>query len=424
MVTDKVRTLILGAGVSGLAFADWLKSPDLLVCEAQDEIGGYCKTIHQDGFTWDFSGHFFHFKDKAIEAYLVARMGQQAVRVVRRESRIHYRGRLIDFPFQKNIHQLEKEEFIDCLVDLFFADRGTRPANFQDMLVARFGRGIAEKFLIPYNEKLYATDLTSLDPEAMGRFFPWARLEEIIANFRRPENASYNSTFTYPQGGAIQYVNALAQGVPAGHISLSERVERIDLRHKVATTGRREIAFERLVSAAPFNQLLAMTGLAHDPEIYSWNKVLVFNLGFDRKGIEGIHWIYYPERDLCFYRDGFYDNIFETDRMSLYVEIGFPAGACLDEAAAEAWLPKVLADLRTAGVVVDHQLVSHHRVLLDPAYVHITGASMADVAHKKRVLESRGVYSIGRYGSWTYCSIEDNIVEARALAEVFNAADA
>jgi hypothetical protein len=27
------------------------------------------------------------------------------------------------------------------------------------------------------------------------------------------------------------------------------------------------------------------------------------------------------------------------------------------------------------------------------------------------------VYSIGRYGSWTYCSIEDNIVEARALAE-------
>ena len=26
-----------------------------------------------------------------------------------------------------------------------------------------------------------------------------------------------------------------------------------------------------------------------------------------------------------------------------------------------------------------------------------------------------GVHSIGRYGGWTYCSIEDNIVEARAL---------
>jgi hypothetical protein len=34
------------------------------------------------------------------------------------------------------------------------------------------------------------------------------------------------------------------------------------------------------------------------------------------------------------------------------------------------------------------------------------------------------VYSIGRYGGWTYCSIEDNIVEARALAKRFNARDA
>ena len=30
-----------------------------------------------------------------------------------------------------------------------------------------------------------------------------------------------------------------------------------------------------------------------------------------------------------------------------------------------------------------------------------------------------GVYSIGRYGSWTYCSIEDNIIEARTLVSTF-----
>ncbi|MBW2463390.1 MAG: LPS biosynthesis protein, partial [Deltaproteobacteria bacterium] len=56
------------------------------------------------------------------------------------------------------------------------------------------------------------------------------------------------------------------------------------------------------------------------------------------------------------------------------------------------------------------------------AYVHITKASMADVEKKKRILASRGVYSLGRYGSWTYCSIEDNIVEARALADDLNVA--
>jgi hypothetical protein len=30
------------------------------------------------------------------------------------------------------------------------------------------------------------------------------------------------------------------------------------------------------------------------------------------------------------------------------------------------------------------------------------------------------IYSIGRYGSWTYCSIEDNIKEAKALANELN----
>jgi hypothetical protein len=31
------------------------------------------------------------------------------------------------------------------------------------------------------------------------------------------------------------------------------------------------------------------------------------------------------------------------------------------------------------------------------------------------------VHVAGRYGGWTYCSIEDNIVEARALAADFDA---
>ena len=34
-------------------------------------------------------------------------------------------------------------------------------------------------------------------------------------------------------------------------------------------------------------------------------------------------------------------------------------------------------------------------------------------------LATRGVHPVGRYGGWTYCSIEDNIVEARALVASF-----
>jgi len=155
------------------------------VLEAERELGGYCKTVKRSGFVWDYSGHFFHFKHPDIERWLRDRMADQTIRVVHKRSFISHGGRLIDFPFQKNIHQLPQDEFIDCLHDLFFASTSNAPeTNFKEMLYRRFGRSIAEKFLIPYNEKLYACDLAELDRDAMGRFFPHADLPSIIRNIR------------------------------------------------------------------------------------------------------------------------------------------------------------------------------------------------------------------------------------------------
>jgi protoporphyrinogen oxidase len=413
----RVDFLVVGAGVSGLATAAALRGKQVLVIEADGEIGGYCKTIHRHGFVWDYSGHFFHFKHSDIEHWLRARM-PGVVRTVQRRSFIDYHGQRVDFPFQKNIHQLARTEFIECLYDLYFADLARREAkpplenSFKDMLYARFGRGISEKFLVPYNEKLYACDLGKLDKDAMGRFFPHAQLTDIIRNMREPDNAGYNQTFTYPEGGAIEYVRALASETPSEAIACNEALVSIDLAKRTATTTKRSLEFGHLISSIPFNRLLACSGLPHDANVFSWNKVLVFNLGFDRKGPAEPHWMYYPSRDLVFYRVGFYDNIFDAERMSLYVEVGLAAD---DEPDVASLRERVLADLRKVGLVHDHVLVAEHHVVMDPAYVHITQRSLAEVARTRRELSNQQVHSIGRYGGWTYCSIEDNIVEAREL---------
>ncbi|MGV3620589.1 MAG: protoporphyrinogen/coproporphyrinogen oxidase [Archangium sp.] len=417
-----VETLIIGAGVSGLSTAAALgKGADLVVLERDLEIGGYCKTVKKDGFVWDYSGHFFHFKNRDIEQWLVERMPGQNIRKVEKKSFISYAGRQIDFPFQKNIHQLPQQDFIDCLYDLYFARAAGMPqqpeTNFKEMLYARFGKSIAEKFLIPYNEKLYATDLSTLDRDAMGRFFPFADLTDIIKNMRQADNASYNATFTYPEGGAIEYVKAIASEVETSSIHLNEGVERVDLEKKIVRTSKGEYQFENLVTSAPFPSLLKLCGLPVDEKIYTWNQVLVFNFGFDTKGPKDTHWVYFPDRELAFYRIGFYDNIFDHPRMSLYVEIGFPRGAKVDVAATRE---KVLEGLRKEGVITTQKLVAEHSVLMNPAYVHITRDSNAEVAKLKARLASRGVHSIGRYGSWTYCSIEDNIIEARELVASMN----
>jgi protoporphyrinogen oxidase len=419
--TATVGTLIIGAGATGLATAAALSErgdPDYLVLEADREIGGWCKTVKKDGFVWDYSGHFFHFKRPAIEQWLRDRMPGQRIRVVDKKSFIAFGGGHVDFPFQKNIHQLPQADFIECLHDLYFArssDVKRQPApegNFLEMLQARFGKGICDRFLVPYNEKLYACDLATLDREAMGRFFPHADLTDIVRNMKQADNASYNATFTYPEGGAIEYIKALASAVRPDGIALDERLVAVDLTRKVARTPSREIRFERLVSSAPFDRFASICALDHDPSTWDYNKVLIFNLGFDSKGEKGVNWTYYPSKDTVFYRVGWYDNIFDTDRMSLYVEIGFPKDAVLD---VPAMRERVLRDLEREGVVTGQRLVAEHSVVLDPAYVHITGRSLAEQKRLAARLAEHQVWSIGRYGGWTYCSIEDNIVEARAL---------
>lgn len=406
--------LIVGAGISGLSYAAATKN-DYLVVERENEIGGYCRSVRSGEYIWDYSGHFFHFQREAIKDFVISRMEEDEMLKVYKFTQIYYKGRHVDYPFQMNIHQLDKEEFIDCLYDLFTIDGDAEVTSFKQMLYAKFGRSIAEKFLIPYNEKLYATNLDKLDVDAMGRFFPYADKEQIVRNFRNPQHQSYNAFFLYPRHGVIKVVESVASHVDPSKICLGERLVSVDRKGKTAVTDKRTIHYDRLISTVPFPKLLEWCGIDYDRSVYSWNKVLVFNLGFDKKGPETRNnWIYFPDPDLVFYRVGFYDNITGSDKMSLYVEIGFSHEE--QDIDVEGLLRRVMADLTRVGIVTDQRLVASHHVMMDPAYVHITQQSEADKVEKKRLLSEHNIYSIGRYGSWTYCSLEDNIDEAFALA--------
>ncbi|MEZ4359670.1 MAG: FAD-dependent oxidoreductase [Kofleriaceae bacterium] len=421
-----VDFLIIGAGITGLGFANGIRAeaaargappPSVLILEAAAEPGGYCRTVVQDGFVWDYSGHFFHFADPSIEAWLRERMPDQDVRTVARRAKVRFAGRDIDAPFQAHIHQLPQADFIECLVDLYEASQappGPPPRTFKELALQTLGRGIAERFVLPYNSKLYTCELEQLDAEAMGRFFPRVDLDAAIASMRPgARRADYNSTFTYPAGGAVEYVRALLRDLPPELLALGERATSIDRARKVVTTSRREVGYRHLISTIPLPSLAKACGLPAPAATFSANKVVVYNLGFDRKGAEDVHWMYFPDPARVFYRVGWYDNILDTPRMSLYVEIAAHRDANIDR---ERTLERVLADLRAERIVDKHQLVSWHHVELDPAYVHLTAAARAAAAALRGELERAEVHSIGRYGAWTYCSIEDNLLEARALA--------
>lgn len=404
--------LIIGAGITGLSYAAYTKN-DYLIVEKDSTPGGYCRTIKQDGFVWDYSGHFFHFQDEEIKSDVMGNIPEEHILSVTKHTQIKYKESMIDYPFQKNIHQLPKDEFIDCLYDLF-RNTHTSEATFKQMLFKKFGESIANKFLIPYNEKLYACDLDTLDVDAMGRFFPYADKEEIIANFRPSVENSYNAKFLYPKGGAVEYVESICKNVDQSKILYNEYILAVDIDNKVVQTNKREIRYDNLISTIPFPQLLKLTGIKYNSSLYTCNKVLVFNIGFNKKGRDIVNnWIYYPENKYSFYRVGCYDNIYASDRLSVYVELGFKEN---DEIDVAAEYEKVLLDLKEAGLISDHKVVSYCTLIMNPAYVHITSEMEDDKKQKMELLSQDDIYSIGRYGSWIYCSIEDNIKQAKNLA--------
>ena len=406
--------LIIGAGITGLSYAMFKGDNDYIIIEKESEIGGYCRTTKRNGFVWDFSGHFFHFQNPEIKDLILEKMDKDEMVSVLKETKIKYKDLLIDYPFQKNIHQLDKEELLECLFDLFTVGNNEFD-NFQEMLYCKFGKAIAEKFLIPYNEKLYACDLNKLDMNAMGRFFPKADKDDIIRNFRYQENSSYNSYFTYPQGGAIEYVSSLLRNINKDKVCLNEELLNIDIEKKIAYTNLRELKYDRLISTIPLPSLLNMCKLKYQENAFSCNKVLVFNLGFDEKGNDKVNsWVYVPEKNYIFYRFGYYDNIMKTDKMSLYVEIGFPEKVKLEKEGL--YLEQVLDGLKRMGVITTQKLIDYETILMKPAYVHISKKSIEETARCKKILSKMDIYSIGRYGSWSYCSIEDNIMEAKTLA--------
>ena len=124
----------------------------------------------------------------------------------------------------------------------------------------------------------------------------------------------------------------------------------------------------------------------------------------------------FPDRDTCFYRVGWYDNIMGADRMSLYVELGYPSHAAIDE---EKMLARVLEDLKREQVITTQKLISKHSIVLDPAYVHVNQQAQNEQQKLVPTLNAAGIYPVGRYGAWTYCSIEDNMLETQELARRF-----
>ena len=220
--------MVLGGGLTGLAAAHHLRRPGLLV-EREDEVGGHARSRRIRGHTFDVTGHWLHLRDPQIQRLVAAITPADAWLEVERRTRVFAHDALLPYPFQANLHGLPLEVVRECLVDFVAAreaaarDEGpgegrSGPRTFVEFAEARFGRGIARHFFIPYNRKLWGAALDRLGAGWVDRYVPTPSVDQVIAGALGvpQEGLGYNAHFLYPRAGGIDALpRALAAAIEA-----------------------------------------------------------------------------------------------------------------------------------------------------------------------------------------------------------------
>jgi protoporphyrinogen oxidase len=99
------RIVIIGAGLAGLSAAYHLRGHGSQVFEKEASVGGLCRSVHQDGFTFDFAGHLLHLRNKDAR-HLVERLLPRQLKTHNRKAFVFSSGMLTSYPFQASLYGL------------------------------------------------------------------------------------------------------------------------------------------------------------------------------------------------------------------------------------------------------------------------------------------------------------------------------
>jgi len=238
-----VKTAIIGAGPTGLSAAYHLDE-DTLLLERLSKVGGWCRSIEDKGFTFDYAGHIMFSNDPYVLQLYDKLLGDN-LHWQNREAWVYSKNVFTRYPFQGALYGLPPEVIKECIVGAIEARYGApqaeltaqqaqaaceakahgaaavaassgdvkdgeivkiedccgdsamdieapaaapsaakaadgQPANFEEFIYKVWGKGIAKHFAIPYNRKLWKVPLTSMETSWLGGRVPLPNLEEII----------------------------------------------------------------------------------------------------------------------------------------------------------------------------------------------------------------------------------------------------
>ncbi len=448
-----VKHLVIGAGPTGLAAAYHLAQgtgapAQTLLVERADTVGGWCRSVQQQGYTFDHAGHIM-FSNDAYVLDMYERLLGDNVHWQNREAWVYSKNVYTRYPFQGSLYGLPPAVLKECLVGAIEARFGpidakesappsTPPANFEEFIDRVWGKGIARHFATPYNRKLWAVPLAEMETSWLGGRVPLPDLGQMIEGALEPTPAPMgpNARFGYPLRGGFQ---ALMDGfLPLLECELSLRTSVLHVspsRRTVRFDDGRSISFDALVSTMPLPQLVQACGDEAPPEVQAAAQglrhvaVRCVNLGVrlpaGRDRLTEKHWIYYPE-ETVFHRIFVQGNASPHNNppggFGLTCEITYGPSKPLP-CEGDALTERAIADCRAVGILgPDDEVECANQVDMPCAYVIYDHARAANVACIRDWFASFGIVLAGRYSEWEYYNSDHAFIAGRRAAGQVQAA--
>src|SRR5438552_4402180 len=310
------NTLVLGGGPAGLTAGYLLGKAgrDVVVLEAEDQVGGLAKTVEIDGYRFDLGGHRFFTKSHEVDRLWHEILGEEFL-LRPRMSRIFWNGRSLDYPLRGPdvVRKLGVVELTRCVASYLraAARRNKRDESLEDWVSNRFGRRLFELFFKSYNEKVWGVPASEIRAEWAAQrikglsFFSAAK----AAFFGNKGNKvkSLISEFNYPRFGPGQMWDAMTAAIEGqgGDVRLSapvERIEVVDGRVTEVDAGGATFADpDAVISSLPLREVVRMVTPAVPPEVVEaanglrYRDFLTVALVVDGEDLFPDNWIYVHE---------------------------------------------------------------------------------------------------------------------------------
>ena len=417
--------------MAGFGAASYLHANDIrpVVYDKNPYFGGHTASLRDNkGFLFDFGPHISYTKDVRIQG-LFAQYVDQKYEALQVKLDNYWRGLRLTHPVQLHLNGLPQDLIVEIVADFVKEHQVERKIeNYEDWLVASYGRKFAELFPLQYTRKYHLTTADNMSTEWLGPRMYRPSLEEMLRGALAPwtPDVHYITNFRYPtDGGFVSYLKGLPSisDLRLGHELVAINSREKELRFSNGVKAR----YDALVSSIALPDLIPMIAGTPREVIDAARKLacsscVLVNLGVERTDLSEAHVTYFYDQDICFTRLSFPHMLSATNAPrgcgSIQAEVYYSSKYRPLTQAPEDLIDQVIADLRRIGTLRESDvIVTRHAALVPFANVifDLERAPALSIVHG--YLKDIGIDHCGRYGDWGYMWTDESYISGERAAE-------